>query len=81
MGNKATPLFSSTRWATSRLRVIDAAFFEIDEDSGELTMPSSANYENPEDADANNVYEVEVTATNGEGGDSRLVCVAIRDEW
>ena len=60
---------------------IDAAFFEIDEDTGEVTMPGSANYENPEDDDANNVYEVEVNATNSEGNDSRLVCVAFRDEW
>lgn len=58
----------------------DAAFFEIDEDTGELTMPGSADYENPEDDGANNVYEVEVTATNGEGDDDLAMSITITDE-
>ena len=42
----------------------DSAWFEISE-SGELTFDSPPDYENPRDADTDNVYAVTVTASDG----------------
>ena len=42
----------------------DAAHFSINED-GELTFRSSPNYEAPNDANTNNVYEVTIRASDG----------------
>ncbi len=44
----------------------DAAFFEINETTGELNMLAAKNFEAAGDADANNVYLVEVTAADSE---------------
>jgi predicted outer membrane repeat protein len=45
----------------------DAARFAIDAGTGALTFASAPDYENPTDADANNVYLVQVTADDGAG--------------
>ena len=45
----------------------DRADFQIDPASGALTFMTSPDYERPGDADENNVYQVTVTATGGEG--------------
>ena len=45
----------------------DRADFQIDPASGALTFITSPDYESPADADENNVYQVTVTATGGEG--------------
>ena len=45
----------------------DRADFQIDPASGALTFMTSPDYERPADADENNVYQVTVTATGGEG--------------
>ena len=46
----------------------DQSFFSIDSDSGVLTFDTAPNFETPKDFDANNNYEVEVTASDGIGG-------------
>ena len=43
----------------------DAAQFSIDGATGVLTFMSAPNFANPSDADTNNVYEVELTADDG----------------
>jgi hypothetical protein len=58
----------------------DAALFEIDTDTGALAMPGSADFENPEDADLDNIYEVLVEATNAADVDTLLVLVTVTDE-
>ena len=45
----------------------DREHFQIDPASGALTFMTSPDYESPADADENNVYQVTVTATGGEG--------------
>ncbi len=42
----------------------DAAAFSIDSSTGEITFKSAPDFENPTDADTNNVYVVEVTVTD-----------------
>ena len=44
--------------------------FEIVSDTGELSFKTAPNYEVPADADTNNEYIVEVTATNGVGANA-----------
>ena len=56
-----TPTFSITGGA-------DAAKFSIDPNTGALTFDNAPDYENPGDVGADNVYEVEVTADDGNGG-------------
>ena len=58
----------------------DAALFSIDSSSGELAFIEAADYENPSDSDEDNVYEVEVTADDGnEGTDSQSISIAVTD--
>ena len=45
----------------------DAAIFSIDGSTGELRLLSSPNYENPVDADADNIYRVKVRVTDDSG--------------
>ena len=58
----------------------DASFFTIDADTGELSFVSEPNYENPQDASADNVYDVEVTVTDTEGAsDAQAIAVSVND--
>ena len=43
----------------------DAALFNINATTGAVTFKSSPNYEAPGDAGGNNVYDVNVTASDG----------------
>ena len=45
----------------------DASKFTINPSTGVLTFNSAPDYENPTDAGANNVYDVEVTLTDSQG--------------
>jgi len=45
----------------------DQAKFTINGTTGELTFQAAPDYENPTDADTNNVYVVQVTASDGAG--------------
>ena len=47
---------------------LDAALFSINAGTGDLTFNSAPDFENPTDHDSNNVYEVDVTADDGNGG-------------
>ena len=58
----------------------DQSEFAIDTNSGVLTFVSSPDYENPSDVDTNNVYEVEVTADDGNGETtSQIIQVTVTD--
>jgi Ca2+-binding RTX toxin-like protein len=56
---------------------LDAALFTIDADTGELTFKSAPDFEDPADADFDNVYEVEVTATSGAKSDTQTIKVTV----
>ncbi|KIT14752.1 ExeM/NucH family extracellular endonuclease [Jannaschia aquimarina] len=46
----------------------DAAFFLIDPATGAISFADAPDFETPEDADGDNVYEISVTADDGNGG-------------
>ena len=47
---------------------VDAAKFTINGSTGELNFGSAPDFESPTDAGANNVYDVQVTVSDGNGG-------------
>lgn len=58
----------------------DAALFSIDANTGELTFNSAPNFEAPVDTNDDNIYEVEVTADDGNGGaDTQTILAAIQE--
>ncbi|MDT3778358.1 DUF4347 domain-containing protein [Nitrospira sp. MA-1] len=58
----------------------DAARFSLDPTSGVLTFTVPPDFETPADADANNVYEVTVQVSDGNGGvDSQMIQVTVTD--
>ncbi|TCP39551.1 SdrD B-like domain-containing protein [Rhodovulum marinum] len=58
----------------------DAALFEIDAHTGELRFKAAPDYEAPADAGGDNVYEVEVKVSDGQGGEqTKLLKVCVND--
>ncbi|MEO1981222.1 MAG: DUF2341 domain-containing protein, partial [Fuerstiella sp.] len=56
----------------------DQAEFSIDSATGELTFNSAPDFEAPTDVDTNNVYDVQVTVSDGNGGsDVQLISVTV----
>jgi hypothetical protein len=55
----------------------DSALFEIDAETGELRFAAAPNFEAPADSDGDNVYEIEVSASDGEFTDRRLIAVTV----
>lgn len=59
----------------------DAGQFSIDGSSGGISFASAPDFEAPADADANNVYQITVTASDGNGGsDSLDLAISVTDE-
>ncbi|MCB2182133.1 MAG: cadherin domain-containing protein [Desulfobulbaceae bacterium] len=59
---------------------LDQALFNINGNSGDLTFISAPDFEIPSDTDTNNVYQVEVTADDGNGGtDAQTISVTVTD--
>lgn len=58
----------------------DAALFAIDAVTGALRFLAAPNFENPADADGDNVYQLIVAANDGNGGvDTQSLSVTVRD--
>jgi len=58
----------------------DAALFEIDAETGELTFKSAPDYETPADKNGDNTYEVKVKVSDGNGGEeTKLLKVCVDD--
>ncbi|MEQ1519927.1 MAG: cadherin domain-containing protein, partial [Aestuariivirga sp.] len=55
----------------------DAALFNIDSVTGAITFKSSPNYEAPGDVGGNNVYDVNVTASDGTNADTKAVAITV----
>ncbi|TQV65756.1 hypothetical protein FKG94_28135 [Exilibacterium tricleocarpae] len=63
---------------TYRLDGTDAALFNIDENTGVVSFRNAPDYENPGDADSNNVYDITVTATDSDSLDvSQNVTISV----
>ena len=58
----------------------DAALFMIDPGSGALSFVTAPDYEHPLDADGNNVYAVEVTASDGTDSVMQAVSVQVGND-
>ncbi|MCG8485908.1 MAG: cadherin repeat domain-containing protein, partial [Chromatiales bacterium] len=59
---------------------VDQAKFTIDADTGALSFLVAPNFEAPADADGDNVYEVEVTVSDGYGGtDIQAITITVTD--
>ncbi|GAA4356577.1 hypothetical protein GCM10023151_04630 [Kangiella marina] len=57
----------------------DQALFTIDASTGELTL-GAQDFENPADADADNIYQVQITATDSDGNTANeLATVEVTD--
>lgn len=46
----------------------DSQLFDLNSDTGELSARSPIDFERPDDADGDNVYEIDVEASDGQGG-------------
>ncbi|MFY0592910.1 cadherin domain-containing protein, partial [Roseivirga sp.] len=57
----------------------DEALFTIGKSTGELTFVSSPDFENPQDGDGNNEYEVEITASDRSNITTHTVTVTVSD--
>ncbi|HHJ40449.1 MAG: hypothetical protein AXA67_08385 [Methylothermaceae bacteria B42] len=57
----------------------DNAKFTIDSTTGALSFASAPDFENPADADGNNIYEVIVQASDGSLTDSQTISVTVSD--
>ena len=55
----------------------DAALFNINATTGVVTFKSSPNYEAPGDAGGNNVYDVNVTASDGTNSTTKAVAISV----
>ena len=55
----------------------DAALFDINATTGAVTFKSSPNYEAPGDAGGNNVYDVNVTASDGTNQSTKAVAITV----
>ncbi len=57
----------------------DAHLFTLDPATGALAFTTAPDYEHPNDADNNNAYEIEITATDGSLTDNQTLHVHIRN--
>ena len=55
----------------------DASLFNINATTGAVTFKSSPNYEAPDDAGGNNVYDVNVTASDGTNSATKAVAISV----
>ena len=58
----------------------DAALFMIDAATGEVSFIEAPDFENPGDADGDNVYDIVVTASDGTNTAERTVAIMVTDE-
>ena len=57
----------------------DAGLFTINNTNGDLSFNSSPNFETPLDQDADNVYQLDITATDGANPASQSIAVTVID--
>src|SRR5690606_16771437 len=58
----------------------DAALFDIDASTGELTFVTPPDFESPSSASGNNVYQVTVIASDGGNSIEREVAITVTNE-
>ena len=58
----------------------DAALFMIDGATGEVRFIEAPDFENPGDADGDNIYDIVVTASDGTSSTDQAVAITVTDE-
>jgi len=58
---------------------VDDSKFSIDSSTGALTFSAAPDYETPTDTGANNVYDLEITASDGTNTTTQSVAVTVTD--
>ena len=58
----------------------DGLLFEIDEFTGALSFAAAADFEDPQDTDGNNVYEMEIEARDGPNATTQTIQIAVANE-
>ena len=58
----------------------DADLFTIDANTGEVSFIEAPDFEDPDDADGDNVYDIIVTASDGTNGTNHNVAITVTDE-
>ena len=58
----------------------DAALFTIDANTGEVSFMAAPDFEAPGDADMDNVYDITVTASDGDNSANHNVAITVTDE-
>ncbi len=82
-GSVTTVMAEDADGETPVFRIVggaDAALFSIDADTGGLTFNTAPDFETPADADADNLYEVTVEASDGFNIDTQTITVTVGDE-
>jgi serralysin len=64
---------------TYALSGTDAAHFDIDSSTGAVSFVTPPDFENPDDADSDNVYEIVVEASDGSNTSSRAISITVND--
>ena len=57
----------------------DSGHFTLNTSSGELSLASALDFESPSDADGNNDYELEITASDGTNSATLALTVSVQD--
>ncbi len=73
----ATDIDQNTQLTYSIAGGADGALFKIDPTTGDLSFKSPVNFDNPGDADGNNVYLVKVRASDGSLADWQEISVTV----
>ena len=63
-----------------RLSGTDAALFTIGSTTGEVRFRVAPDFEDPDDADGDNVYDINVTASDGTNRTDKNVAITVTDE-
>ena len=65
---------------TYNLSGTDAALFTIDSATGAVSFIAAPDFENPDDAGGDNVYDIVVTASDGSNDRNQAVAITVTDE-
>ena len=65
---------------TYNLSGTDAALFTIDPATGAVSFIAAPDFENPDDAGGDNVYDIVVTASDGSNDRNQAVAITVTDE-
>ncbi|MCS6764261.1 MAG: hypothetical protein MO853_10185 [Candidatus Protistobacter heckmanni] len=76
-GTAYTETVTDASTVTHSLSGSDASKFNINSSTGAVTFASAPNFESPQDVDANNIYDIVVTATDAAGNVGLTKGVAI----